>query len=131
MPWTPLHAALGEAGATLDFTLIEQACDSKITERTNLDWKRDLPLTAGPDEKAKKVAQQAELAKDIAALANSGGGMIVYGVAESTVAGTSAADHVVPVGPVDETAIRAIRQVAGNAIYPPVTGTQLLPIAPE
>jgi len=131
MPRTPLHAALGETGASLNFTLIEQACANKLTERTDLDWKQSLPLTAGPGERDKKIAQQAELAKDIAAMANSGGGMIVYGVAESTVAGTSAADRVVPVGTIDETVTRAIRQVAGNAIYPPVTGTQLLPIAPE
>lgn len=130
MPWTPLHAALGDTTSTLDFGLIERAVAAKVLERGNLDWKQSLPLTAARDDKAAMSAQQAELAKDIAAMANSGGGMIVYGIAQSTEHGTSAADHIVPVGAVDEATIRAIRQVAGNAIYPPVTGTELHPVGP-
>ncbi|KQS69832.1 helix-turn-helix domain-containing protein [Modestobacter sp. Leaf380] len=130
MPRTPLHAALGDVGTTLDFGLIERACENRVTERADLDWKQQLPLTATSEDKQKKVAQQAELAKDIAAMANSGGGMIVYGVAEARIEGTSAADHVVPAGPVDEGTSRSIRQVAGNLIYPPVTGLDLRPLAP-
>jgi hypothetical protein len=130
MPWTPLHAALGDVGTTLNFGLIERACVNRVTERDDLDWKQQLPLTATPEDKHKRLMQQAELAKDIAAMANGGGGMIVYGVAEARVEGTSAADHVVPVGPVDEGTVRSIRQVAGNLIYPPVTGLDLLPLSP-
>jgi hypothetical protein len=131
MPFTPLHAALGETTTSLDFSLVERACVARVTERAELDWKQKLPMTAAADDRAAKEAQQAELAKDIAAMANSGGGMIVYGVAEARVEGTSAADRVVPVGPVDERTVRVIRQVAGNLIYPPVTGIELYPIAPE
>lgn len=130
MAWTPLHAALGETGGTLQFELIQRACDEHVRERADLDWKRVLPLTAKPQNSEHKVAQQLELAKDIAAMANSGGGMIVYGVRERLTEGTSAAEQVVPVGPIDETTTKAIRQVAGSLIYPPVTGTQLIPSAP-
>ncbi len=131
MPWTPLHASLGEPTGVLDFALIERACAESVPERTDLDWKRQLPLTAPKTEAKAKQAQQVELAKDIAAMANSGGGMIVYGVEETRRAGTSAAEAVVGVGVIDEDTTRDIRRVAGNLIYPPVVGLDLIPLAPE
>jgi hypothetical protein len=131
MPWTPLHASLGETSGDLDFALLERACTERVAERADLDWKRQLPLTAEKGDAKAKQYQQLELAKDIAAMANSGGGMIVYGVAEISASGTSAADTIVPVGLVDETTTRDIRRVAGNLVYPPVTAIDLLPLAPE
>jgi hypothetical protein len=131
VPWTPLHASLGEPSGVLDFALIERACAESVVERTDLDWKRQLPLTAPKVEAKAKQAQQLELAKDIAAMANSGGGMVVYGVLEATAAGTSAAEAIVGVGVVDEGTTRDIRRVAGNLIYPPVVGLDLIPVAPE
>lgn len=131
VPWTPLHASLGEPSGVLDFPLIERACAESVPERTDLDWKRQLPLTATKADAKAKQAQQLELAKDIAAMANSGGGMIVYGVQETTQAGTSAAESIVGVGTVDEGTTRDIRRVAGNLIYPPVVGLDLLPLGPD
>lgn len=131
MIWTPLHASLGESSARLDFALIERACEEAVTERTDLDWKRQLPLTAPKTEAKAKQFEQLELAKDIAAMANSGGGMIVYGVQETTEAGTSAAETIVPVGPVNEDTTRDIRRVAGNLVYPPVVRLDLIPLAPD
>ena len=128
MPWTALHSALGEQNPALTFALIERACDLGIEEATSLDWKRDLPLTvAGGDGRAR---QQAELAKDVAAMANSGGGMIVYGVIERAGPASSAAASVSAVGAIDEVVLQQIRQVAGNLIYPPVVGLELYPLAP-
>lgn len=115
----------------LDFALIERACAESVPERTDLDWKRQLPLTAPRSEHKAKQAQQIELAKDIAAMANSGGGMIVYGISETTQSGTSAAETIVPVGIVDETVTRDVRRVAGNLVYPPVVGLDLIPLAPQ
>lgn len=115
----------------LDFALIERACAEGVPERTDLDWKRQLPLTAAKTEAKAKQAEQLELAKDIAAMANSGGGMIVYGVQETLAAGTSAAETIVPIGLVDEGTTRDIRRVAGNLIYPPVVGLDLISVAPE
>jgi hypothetical protein len=98
MAWTPVHAALGETSTTLDFVLIDRECRRHVSERTNLDWKQQRPLTAPADQREARLNQRLELAKDIAAMANSGGGMIVYGIAETRRASTSAADHVEPVG---------------------------------
>ncbi|MGL5859292.1 MAG: AlbA family DNA-binding domain-containing protein [Angustibacter sp.] len=117
MPWTALHRALGETTETLAFDLIQRACEVQLEERADLDWKRGLLPPEGDDE----------LAKDIAAMANSGGGVIVYGVDEKD----GAASKVIPVEVLKEADLRRIRQVAGNLIYPPVVGLQLHRIAPE
>lgn len=129
--WTPLHARLGEATTPLTYELIERACAEGVSERADLDWKKTLPLTADKSDPKAKQHQQLELAKDVAAMANSGGGMIVYGIDETRTAGTSAAERVVAVGPVNETTTRDIRRVAGNLIYPPVVGLELIPLAPD
>jgi hypothetical protein len=131
MPRTPLHVALGEPGGHLTFALVQRACASHVRERTDLDWKKRLPLTVRGDDREAKRRQQQELAKDIAAMANSGGGMLVYGVDEVRSAGTSAADKVEPVGALNEDTVRDIRRVAGNLIYPPVTGIQGYALAPD
>lgn len=130
MPWTPLHAILGETSTALEYALIERAVDERVSEQTHLDWKRQLPLTAPKTDRAAKQAQQAELAKDIAAMANSGGGMIVFGIEETRAAGTSAAASITGVGPVDEDTTRDIRRVAGSLVYPPVVGLDLIHLTP-
>jgi hypothetical protein len=114
MPWTPLHAILGEHSENLDYALIERACIEGVHERADLDWKIQLPLTAPKSDRELWTRQRLELAKDIAAMANSGGGMIIFGVAETSTAGTSAADTIQPVGPVTEDTTRNIRRVAGT-----------------
>jgi hypothetical protein len=53
-------------------------------------------------------------------MANTRGGIIVYGVAG--VPGTNAASHVTSVGDRDEVTTQNIRRVVSNLIYPPVTG---------
>lgn len=128
MPWTALHAALGDTTANLTFDMIVRACDAGVEETAGLDWKTALPLTEPKGEA--RNHQKAELAKDIAAMANSGGGLIVYGVAETNTPGVSAAERVEPVGAVDDTTLQQIRQVAGALIYPPVVGLDLIPLAP-
>lgn len=128
MPRTPLHVALGESGDSLTFEMIQKAVSEGIEERADLDWKSVLPLTAS--DKQAKEAQAMELAKDISAMANSGGGMIVYGVKER-LGNTSAAGEIAPVGMFGETELRNIRQVANNYIYPPVTSLHLIPVAPS
>lgn len=123
MTLTPLHLALGLTDGDLSFELVQQACERAVGERDDLDWKSTLPLTLPPGKETGRDAQQDELAKDIAAIANSRGGMIVYGVAEDR--GTSTADHVNSVGQPEETILQKIRRVASNLIYPPVTGITL------
>ncbi|WP_426561344.1 helix-turn-helix domain-containing protein [Angustibacter sp. McL0619] len=128
MPWTPLHAALGVSNVDLSFDLIQAATAQRLSERADLDWKAQLPLTSADSEG--KRDQQAELAKDVAAMANSGGGMVVYGVREAQDGDGPRADSIEPVGQVSESTLQQIRQVAGNLIYPPVAGLELTPLAP-
>jgi len=58
--------------------MLEEAVPGAVTETSDLDWKKHLPSLKDPGWKA-------ELAKDFAAQANSGGGMIVFGVGEDPV----------------------------------------------
>ena len=87
--FTPIHRALGlEAGnATID--LIQEAVDHGVEETADLDWKQAVYDSRKPN-------WDEEAAKDIAAMANSGGGWIVFGVKES--GGTNAACEITPIG---------------------------------
>lgn len=125
---TPLHLALGAEDEPLSWTLVLRACEQQVVERGDLDWKAKLPLpTAGP----RPAEAEEELAKDIAAMANSGGGLIVYGVRERRTEAGSEASEVEPIGVVDEATLKTIRQVAANLVAPPVTGVEFALLAPE
>lgn len=67
-----IHVALGEAGA-LDFEMLERAVSAGVAESETLDWKGG--LYEGPDAAD-------EFAKDVTALANSRGGVLVIGIKE-------------------------------------------------
>lgn len=105
--WTRLHAVLGEPPAELAFGHIERAIEQQVVEFDDLDWKRAVPSKDGADD----------LAKDIAAMANSRGGLIVYGVDEEP--GTGAAKEVRSVA-VSEGELRRIRATASTRIQPGV-----------
>lgn len=106
IPWTPLHAALGLPKGPLTYPDIQQAVDAHLGEEAGLDWKQVLP---GRGDKEETV-------KDVAAMANSGGGVIIYGVAE--VSGN--AESVTPVSMLESdhrvlrTAIAATRPMVQN-----------------
>lgn len=108
---TPLHLALGEDASPFDMGVLERAVASSIEESDDLDWKQVLP---------RKDANE-EYAKDVAAMANSGGGMIVYGIAEvdGPSSGAGAVRGVEGWGDSEE---RRLRQVAYASIQPPVHG---------
>lgn len=72
--WSRIHAELGESPSALTYAMVESAVSLDMAETDDLEWKRALPQ--GPDKKLE------EFAKDIAAMANTGGGLIVYGVSE-------------------------------------------------
>lgn len=127
--FTALHAAIGlEPALDLRFEHVEQAVAERVREVARLEWKRTLPLISDPS--ADKNKQREELAKDLAAMANSGGGTIVYGVAEDKVDGISVAHEVRPTGVVTEEIEQRIRQVASSGISPPLTGLTLLNLTP-
>ena len=62
----------------------ENPCSRPVVETDDLDWKSELPSAKG--------LSATDYPKDIAAMANSGGGLIVYGVKESQKAATERQD---------------------------------------
>lgn len=108
-PWTPLHAALTLPKGPLTFEHIVLAVAAGVVEEAALDWKQELPQRGKIDETT----------KDIAAMANSGGGVIVYGVAESS----GRAESISPVS-VNEAARVMILSAAASA-QPMVQGMEL------
>jgi hypothetical protein len=110
MSFTTLHRALGLAPGLLTDDLVDAAVDAGVVETDDLDWKSELPPAKG--------LPQTDFPKDVAAMANSGGGLIVYGVLESQKAATGRVD----VGELDESHERALRSAAITAISPPVFG---------
>lgn len=93
--------------------MIDMAVEQGLMETADLDWKSALPparaLTLG------------DFPKDIAAMANSGGGVIVFGVEEEG----KAAQRRVDVGELDERHESALRHAAVSAIAPPVFGLEI------
>lgn len=110
MSFTALHRALGVAPGALTDDLLDEAVAAGVVETDDLDWKAELPPAKG--------LPTTDFPKDVAAMANSGGGLIVYGVLEAQTAATGRVD----VGEFDETHERSLRSAAITAIAPPVFG---------
>lgn len=110
MTFTALHRALGASPAPLTNELLDAAVTGGVVETNDLDWKSELPPAKG--------LPQTDFPKDVAAMANSGGGLLVYGVRESQKAATQRVD----VGEFDEAYERSLRSAAITAISPPVFG---------
>lgn len=119
MALTPLHGVLGLPPSDLTFDIIAEAAAKRVTEQTALDWKQKLPDGRDP-------AGKDEFAKDVAAMVNSGGGMIVYGVRED--ASTSAALELIDVGTWTDGEERRLRQFAYVLIQPPVQNIEFIPL---
>ena len=128
--WTDLHAALGEVPGPLTFQMVQQACSVGVQETAGLDWKRDLPLPDGLSAEAKETKVQ-DLASDLAAMGNSGGGLIVYGVDQRRDVGRGTAEHVVPVGEYTDALARDIRRVAASRVAPRLVDLEVIHLAPE
>jgi hypothetical protein len=90
--------------------MLDAAVAACVTEADDLDWKSQLPPAKG--------LSQTDFPKDVAAMANSGGGIIVFGVRESQKAATERIDS----GELDEAHERALRSVAITAVSPPLFG---------
>lgn len=112
--FTPIHRALGLEASDLSLDLIEQAVEHGVEESNDLDWKK-VPYNV------KHPKWDEEAAKDIAAMANSGGGWIVFGVDED---GTNnAASRINAVEWSADTQQRLLR-TAYSKIGPPVLGLE-------
>lgn len=114
---TPLHDALGIDSRDLDIDLVKRACAESVAEAERLDFKQVLPLPTTKVSPEESTSRRLELAKDLAAMANGRGGMIVYGVSDSN----NRASEIVDVGDLSGgSAAKGIRQVAYNQVYPPL-----------
>jgi Schlafen, AlbA_2 len=74
MDFTALHRLLGRPPGPLTDEMIDEAVSQGVAETDDLDCKSSLPPASG--------LPQTDFPKDIAAMANSGGGVIAYGVTE-------------------------------------------------
>ncbi|MRX45329.1 AlbA family DNA-binding domain-containing protein [Agromyces kandeliae] len=110
MTFTALHRALGLPPGPFTIEMVDQAIDVGVMETDDLDWKAELPPM--------KALPQSDFPKDVAAMANNGGGVIVYGVTESE----RAASARVGIHEFGEQYERALRSAAVTAITPPVFG---------
>jgi predicted HTH transcriptional regulator len=72
--WSRIHAELGLSPTPLTHAMVMRAIEARIAENDDLDWKQALP----PEVEKKRL----EFAKDVAAMANTRGGLIVHGVRE-------------------------------------------------
>ena len=118
MSFTALHRAVGAAPGPLTDELLDAAVSAGVLEASDLDWKSELPPAKG--------LPATDFPKDVAAMANSGGGVIVYGVKESKKAATGRVD----VGECDEAYERSLRSAAVTAITPPVFGLNVHRLGP-
>lgn len=114
MTFTPIHRTLGLPAGEVSLDLIEKAVENGIEESADLDWKQQ-PY----DHRQPKWDDEA--AKDIAAMANSGGGWIIFGVSED--GEHNAASALAPVAWNADTQQRILR-VAYARIGPPVLGLE-------
>lgn len=119
MPFTALHLALGIEPGPLTDEILDAAVAAGVSESDDLDWKSELPPTKG--------LSQTDFPKDVAAMANGAGGVIVYGVHETQKAATRRVDA----GDFDESWERALRSAAITAISPPVFGLNVHRLGPE
>lgn len=111
--FTPIHRALGLEPGNLTLELIEKAIEAGLEETADFDMKRVVPNLK--EDKSKQ-----EIAKDIAAMANSGGGWIIYGVGEG------ASDIAGSIHPCEWTATeeQQMLTIAYTKIDPPVVGLE-------
>lgn len=116
--FTPIHRELGFPPGELTLSILEQAIDNRVEETIDLDWKRSLYNHRQP-------GWADEAAKDIAAMANSGGGWIFFGVAENPE--NNAAAGISPIHWNSDIEQRMLR-VSYAKIGPPVLGIQFFPI---
>lgn len=112
--FTPIHRALGLEPGNISIDLFKQAVEHSVEETGDLDWKR-----VAYD--SRKPRWDEEAAKDIAAMANSGGGWIVFGIEEDGDKNTASA-----IVPISWTATdqQRILKAAYAKIGPPVVGLE-------
>lgn len=112
-----LTAVFGAPVEALTAQHVLGAVAQKVPEAADLDWKQELYGSRGENKQ--------ELAKDVAALANATGGILVLGVAEES--SSSAADMVKPVVLSDAETER-MQKICQYTIRPFLPGVRIFPL---
>lgn len=113
--WSRIHAELGVLPSELTHDMVAAAVAQRVRENVDLDWKQALPPA---DENKRK-----EFAKDVAAMANTRGDLIVFGVTEENEEATG----FLPVAN-GEPERQRLRQIAARWIRPLVGGITMSPL---
>lgn len=98
--------------------MIESLVEQQVEEKADLDFKTILPIGKG--------SWRDETAKDFAAMANSGGGVVLYGVAEDRGLGTA---KTIESFEFKEADLRSLVLVAYNQVHPPLMDVRTVKIA--
>lgn len=96
--------------------MLDAAVEQRLQETDDLDWKSK--TFAG------RELVKSDFPKDVAAMANRGGGTLVFGITEEEKAATGRLD----VGPLTEQYERALRAAATSAVSPPILGLEILSV---
>lgn len=116
--FTPIHRALGLEPGNLTMNDIDQVIAEKVEETADLDWKESVYDNRDPN-------WSEEAAKDIAAMANSGGGWIVFGIGDDRKNNAASSVNPIQWAAGNE---RKILNVAYSKIGPPVVGVEFFKI---
>lgn len=119
MTFTPLHQAIGAQPGPIISEMLDELIAQGVEEGDDLDFKK-----TPPDQKA---LAQSDFPKDIAAFANSGGGALVFGMAEEVRKATERVD----VGEISEAYERTLRSVAVSHIHPPVFALDVVQVGED
>ena len=119
MMFTALHRELGLPPSPITAELIDAAVEQQVEETDDLDWKSKLPAAGD--------LKNSDFSKDVAAMANSGGGVIVYGVTEAQKVATGRRD----VGVLSQEHERSLHQIAVSAISPPIFGLNVIRVGED
>lgn len=117
--FTAVHRVLGLPPGNLTEEMIDAVVCAEVAETDDLDFKSKLPPTSNLNTD--------EFPKDVAAMANSGGGTILYGFTEDQKKVTGRKD----IGELTENHERTLRSAAVTAISPPVFGLGIVRLGDE
>lgn len=115
--FTPLHRALGEPEGPITSEMLNEAIEQGIEEMRDLDYKAKVPSA--------RSIKDSDYPKDIAAMSNSGGGMLIFGITDKQGKPGQRCELGVDI---DEKWTRAFRQMAMTKIQPPVYGIEFVDV---
>lgn len=118
MTWSAIHQYLGMPPGPVTNEMIDSIVTDQLTESADLDFKSQLPPSKG--------LNTTDFPKDLAAMANSGGGTIVYGIEEQDKTAAQRTD----IDDLSEVHERSMRSCAITAISPPIFGLDIQRIGP-